>query len=60
MSKTGPLPLSVAIIGGGFAGIGTAIRLKQKRIDNIAVFERGTAVGGTWRDNTYPGAACDV
>ena len=52
MSKTGPLPLSVAIIGGGFAGIGTAIRLKQKRIDNIAVFERGTAVGGTWRDNT--------
>ena len=60
MSKTGPLPLSVAIIGGGFAGIGTAIRLKQKRIDNIAVFERGTAVGGTWRDNTYPGAACDI
>ena len=59
MSKTGPLPLSVAIIGGG-AGIGTAIRLKQKRIDNIAVFERGTAVGGTWRDNTYPGAACDI
>ena len=60
MSKTGPLPLSVAIIGGGLAGIGTAIRLKQKRIDNIAVFERGTAVGGTWRDNTYPGAACDI
>ena len=60
MSKTGPLPLSVAIIGGGFAGIGTAIRLKQKRIDNIAVFERGTAVGGPWRDNTYPGAACDI
>ncbi|MGB7240083.1 MAG: NAD(P)/FAD-dependent oxidoreductase [Rhodococcus sp. (in: high G+C Gram-positive bacteria)] len=53
-------PLSVAIIGGGFAGIGAAIRLKQKRIDNIAIFERGREPGGTWRDNTYPGAACDI
>ncbi|MFC8179321.1 flavin-containing monooxygenase [Rhodococcus sp. NPDC057297] len=55
-----PLPLDVAVIGGGFAGIGTAIRLKQKRIENLAIFERGSAPGGTWRDNTYPGAACDI
>ncbi|MBJ8348945.1 NAD(P)/FAD-dependent oxidoreductase [Antrihabitans sp. YC2-6] len=53
-------PLDVAIIGGGFAGIGTAIRLKQKGISNFAIFERGARVGGTWRDNTYPGAACDI
>ncbi|SNS53994.1 flavin-containing monooxygenase [Rhodococcoides kyotonense] len=54
------MSLSVAIIGGGFAGIGAAIRLKQRRIRNIAIFERGTEPGGTWRDNTYPGAACDI
>ncbi len=53
-------PLDVAIIGGGFAGIGAAIRLKQKGVDNFVILERGEAVGGTWRDNTYPGAACDI
>ncbi|UAK32654.1 NAD(P)/FAD-dependent oxidoreductase [Nocardia asteroides] len=52
--------LDVAVIGGGFAGIGTAIRLKQRGINDFAIFERGTAIGGTWRDNTYPGAACDI
>ncbi|WP_328412815.1 flavin-containing monooxygenase [Nocardia sp. NBC_00403] len=52
--------LDVAVIGGGFAGIGTAIRLKQYGISDFAIFERGTAIGGTWRDNTYPGAACDI
>ncbi|WP_442790979.1 flavin-containing monooxygenase [Nocardia sp. NBC_01327] len=52
--------LDVAIIGGGFAGIGAAIRLKQKGIGDFAIFERGTSIGGTWRDNTYPGAACDI
>ncbi|MEU1431773.1 NAD(P)/FAD-dependent oxidoreductase [Nocardia sp. NPDC005746] len=53
-------PLDVAIIGAGFAGIGAAIRLRQKGIADFAVFERGDRVGGTWRDNTYPGAACDI
>ncbi|MEV6774067.1 NAD(P)/FAD-dependent oxidoreductase [Nocardia sp. NPDC051030] len=53
-------PLDVAIIGAGFAGIGAAIRLRQKGITDFAVFERGSRVGGTWRDNTYPGAACDI
>ncbi len=52
--------LDVAVIGGGFAGIGTAIRLKQRGIHDFAIFERGAAIGGTWRDNTYPGAACDI
>lgn len=52
--------ISVAIIGAGFAGIGAAIRLKDRGITDFAIFERDTRVGGTWRDNTYPGAACDI
>jgi len=50
----------IAIIGAGFAGIGTAIRLKQAGIESFTMFERADEIGGTWRDNTYPGAACDV
>ncbi|MGH0032669.1 MAG: flavin-containing monooxygenase [Myxococcota bacterium] len=50
----------VAILGAGFGGIGAAIRLKQAGIEDFTVFERADEVGGTWRDNTYPGAACDV
>jgi cation diffusion facilitator CzcD-associated flavoprotein CzcO len=50
----------VAIIGAGFSGLGMAIRLKQQGMDDFVVLERGGEVGGTWRDNTYPGAACDV
>jgi len=48
------------IIGSGFAGLGAAIRLEKEGIDDFLVVERGSEVGGTWRDNTYPGAACDV
>src|SRR5689334_24969366 len=50
----------IVIIGAGFAGIGTAIRLKQAGIHSFRIFERAGEIGGTWRDNTYPGAACDV
>jgi len=53
-------PFPIAIIGAGFAGIGTAIRLKQAGIESFTMFERAGEIGGTWRDNTYPGAACDV
>lgn len=51
---------SVGIIGTGFGGLGMAVRLKAAGYDDIVVFERADEVGGTWRDNTYPGAACDV
>ncbi len=51
---------SVLIIGAGFAGLGSAIRLRQAGIEDIVILERGTEVGGTWRDNQYPGAACDI
>ena len=50
----------VVIVGSGFAGIGMAIRLKQEGIDDFVVLERADRVGGTWRDNHYPGVACDV
>jgi cation diffusion facilitator CzcD-associated flavoprotein CzcO len=50
----------VAIVGTGFAGLGMAIRLKQEGIEDFVVFERADDVGGTWRDNTYPGCQCDV
>jgi len=50
----------IAIVGTGFSGLGAAIRLKQAGFDDLVLFERATDVGGVWRDNSYPGAACDV
>ena len=50
----------IAIIGAGFAGIGAAIQLEKAGIRSYTIFERAGEIGGTWRDNTYPGAACDV
>lgn len=48
------------IIGAGFSGLGAAIQLMQHGFEDLVVLDRGDDVGGTWRDNTYPGAACDV
>ncbi|CAH0197290.1 Baeyer-Villiger monooxygenase [Massilia sp. Bi118] len=50
----------VLIVGGGFGGIGMAVMLKRAGIRDFLILERGAGVGGVWRDNTYPGAACDV
>ena len=50
----------VAIVGSGFAGLGMAIRLREAGIEDFVVLERAHDVGGTWRDNSYPGCACDV
>ena len=50
----------IAIIGSGFSGIGAAVRLLKDGERDLVVFERSDDVGGVWRDNTYPGAACDV
>ncbi|HVY14695.1 MAG TPA: NAD(P)/FAD-dependent oxidoreductase [Rhodopila sp.] len=56
----GANPLGVAIIGAGFGGIGMAIRLKQQGRTDFLVFEQADDIGGTWRDNHYPGCACDI
>ena len=50
----------IVIVGSGFAGLGMAIELKRAGIDDFVVLERADALGGTWRDNHYPGCACDV
>ena len=51
---------SVAIVGGGFGGVAAAVELKRRGIDDFVILERGDRLGGVWRANTYPGAACDV
>ena len=48
------------IVGAGFGGLGMAIKLAESGENDFRVIERGPDVGGTWRDNTYPGVACDV
>src|SRR5699024_12342962 len=50
----------ILIVGSGCSGLGMAIRLKQQGIHDFKIIERAAEVGGTWRDNTYPGVACDV
>lgn len=55
-----PKIVDVLVVGAGFSGLGAAIRLAQEGFDDLVVLERGPEVGGTWRDNSYPGAACDV
>jgi cation diffusion facilitator CzcD-associated flavoprotein CzcO len=51
---------SIAIVGGGFGGVGAAVMLKRAGYEDVTVFEKGERVGGVWHHNTYPGAACDV
>lgn len=53
-------PYDVAIVGSGLSGIGMAIKLQQINMTNYVILERNVDVGGTWRDNSYPGCACDV
>ena len=52
--------VSVAIVGAGFGGVATAVRLEQQGQDDIVILERGERIGGVWRANVYPGIACDV
>ncbi len=57
--STGEQP-SITIIGAGFGGLGTAIALRRAGYTDVTVLEKAERVGGVWRDNTYPDAACDV
>lgn len=52
--------MRIVIIGSGFSGIGMAIALRRHGITDIVILERAASLGGTWRDNRYPGCACDV
>src|SRR5947208_14006569 len=51
---------SIAVVGGGFGGVGAAVMLRRSGYSDVTVFERGERIGGVWHHNTYPGAACDV
>ena len=53
-------PIRHIIIGAGMAGVLAGIRLLQRGDDNFVIYEKGDSVGGTWRENTYPGIACDT
>jgi len=59
-SETEATDLDVAIIGAGFGGVCAGAKLLERGRRNFAIFEKAHEVGGTWRDNTYPGCACDV
>ena len=59
-SPRSPRSYRIGIIGSGFAGLCAAIRLRQSGFEDFLIFERAEDVGGTWRDNTYPGCACDI
>ena len=51
---------SIAIVGCGFGGIALGIALHKAGIDDFTIYERADEIGGVWRDNIYPGAACDA
>ena len=53
-------PLRIAVIGAGMAGILSAIKLREAGHGDFVVYEKASKLGGTWRENTYPGIACDV
>ena len=52
--------MRIGIIGSGFSGIGAAVKLIADGFADVTIFERANEIGGTWRDNTYPGCACDI
>lgn len=60
MLNTHPQTYDIVILGAGFGGLGMGAQLKMHGIDNFIILERGDRIGGVWRDNAYPGAACDT
>lgn len=53
-------PLAVLVIGTGFSGVCIGIKLLEQGISHFRIYEKAQGIGGTWYENTYPGAACDV
>jgi cation diffusion facilitator CzcD-associated flavoprotein CzcO len=60
MSETDRRDVKVAIAGAGLSGLGAAIALREDGIEDFVVLERAGDLGGTWRDNGYPGCSCDI
>src|SRR5215831_976306 len=59
-TATGERPLRFVIIGAGVSGIMAAIKLEAAGYHDLVIYEKANRAGGTWRDNTYPGIACDI
>lgn len=59
-STDDPISTKILIIGSGFSGLGMAAQLRRRGYSDFLILEKASSVGGTWRDNTYPGCACDV
>ena len=59
-SKAAGRALRFVIIGAGMAGILAAIKLREAGHDDVVIYEKADRIGGTWRDNSYPGLTCDV
>jgi cation diffusion facilitator CzcD-associated flavoprotein CzcO len=55
-----PARFTAVIVGSGFAGLGMGYYLKQAGIDSFVILEKAAELGGTWRENTYPGSGCDI
>jgi cation diffusion facilitator CzcD-associated flavoprotein CzcO len=55
-----PRDVDVLIVGSGFSGLCLGVRLRQSRQNSFLIIEKGADIGGTWRDNRYPGCACDI
>src|SRR5882757_8454220 len=55
-----PVRTRVVVIGAGFGGIGLGIALKRSGLNDFIILEKSDSVGGVWRENRYPGAACDI
>ncbi|MEU7588364.1 NAD(P)/FAD-dependent oxidoreductase [Micromonospora sp. NPDC049230] len=60
MQGTRPSRHTVIVVGAGFAGLAVGIQLKQRGITSFLILDKGDDLGGTWRDNVYPGASCDI
>ncbi|HKL63738.1 MAG TPA: NAD(P)/FAD-dependent oxidoreductase, partial [Woeseiaceae bacterium] len=52
--------MRIAVVGTGFSGLCMGIKLREAGFEDFTLFEKADAIGGTWRDNTYPGAECDI
>ncbi|MBO0819957.1 MAG: NAD(P)/FAD-dependent oxidoreductase, partial [Nocardiopsaceae bacterium] len=60
MGEGAARPVDVLIVGAGFAGIGMGVQLARRGRDSFLIIEQAGDVGGTWRDNRYPGVSCDI
>src|ERR1700721_682355 len=59
-SQAGEIKVDVLIVGGGFSGLGMAIKLREAGMNSFLLLEKSDDIGGTWYDNRYPGCACDI